>query len=550
MVVPLVVTVLAGGLVTALSARKGLPLVAAAALGVVASGLAVLWTVVPGATRFGFPTITSAHVVSNEIHRARAVMGSHRTPVPDVGGVVIIASFASGLVTVAARTLFELSRRHARGWPKLLALLPTFGMFCYSAPLSARIDRPQFTILYLASALLFVVAADSGNLSLLPSGPYKRVRGALSTHLPSVAAAGAALVVLVIAAGALAGTVPLAFPWWNQSPGTGNGAGKGGAHSEVTALSMVANLQGDETKSANVQMFEATSPVATYWQVGLLTVFDGAKWSPGTAETAALDGTGVLTPPIPELPSAQNTFIASVTIQDFTGRLLPTPPQAILPTVNSPIQDIRIADGIGVAVSKPLGSGKSYQVVAARTAVPSLSSGPSTLADIYAGLGELGPGVPALPPGIPAEVKTIASQVVAGARNPLEQVQALVNYFHSDTFAYTLDPPPVPKGQNALLAFLTTNRFGFCQQFAGAFGVLARELGLPVRLAVGFTPGRTVQKGGARIPGDRGRRPRVARGLHGSCARLAVGRPHAEPGQRRADGAWRGELPPYRLQRQ
>jgi hypothetical protein len=85
---------------------------------------------------------------------------------------------------------------------------------------------------------------------------------------------------------------------------------------------------------------------------------------------------------------------------------------------------------------------------------------------------------------------------VAGVSNPLEQVQALVNYFHSDLFAYTLEPPQPPKGENPLLAFLTTNRFGFCQQFAGAFGVLARELGIPVRLAVGFTPGRTVQKGG------------------------------------------------------
>ncbi len=178
-VVPMVVTVVVGGIVTAIASRKGLPLVVAALLGVVATGLAVLWTVVPGATRFGFPTVTTAHVISSEIHRARAVMGSHRTPVPAVGGVVLIASLSAGIVCVAARVLFELARGHPRGWPRLAALVPTFAMFCYSAPLSARIDRPQMTILYLASALIFVVATDSGGLTLGPSGALQpRQRGA------------------------------------------------------------------------------------------------------------------------------------------------------------------------------------------------------------------------------------------------------------------------------------------------------------------------------------------------------------------------------------
>ncbi|MGO9341566.1 MAG: transglutaminase domain-containing protein [Acidimicrobiales bacterium] len=501
-IVPMAVTVIAGGLVTALCSRRGLPLLVATLLGVIASCLAVLWTVVPGATRFGFPTVTTFHVISNEIHRARAVMGSHRTPVPDVGGVVLIASFSAGIVCVAARALFELSRRNMRGWPRLAALLPTFGMLCYSAPLSARIDRPQITVLYLASALIFVVAADSGGQTLAPSGPYNRVRGALATYLPSAAAGGAALLVSLIAAAALAGTVPLAFPWWNQTPGIGGLPGRGAGHNQVTALSMIANLQGDETASANVQMFEATSPVPTYWQVGLLTVFDEAKgqWSPGPEEAEALDGKAVATPPIPLLPSAETygTFISSVTIQNFSGRLVPAPPLAILPTVNSPIQTIRIADGIGVSLSSPVTSGKSYQIVAGVSHIPSIASGPSSVADIYAGLQDAGPEYLALPSGIPSQVKAIAEQVVTGARahTPLEQVQALVNYFRSGSFTYSLYPPPVPKGQNSLIYFLIQSRVGFCQQFAGAFGVLARELGIPVRLAVGFTPGHTVQKGG------------------------------------------------------
>ncbi len=430
-------------------------------------------------------------------------MGSHRTPVPDVAGVVLIASLSAGLVSVAARILFEMSRRHAR-WPRLLALVPTLGMFGYSSPLSARIDRPQITILYLASALVFVAASDSGGLALRPAGTYDRFRSVLATHLPSFADAGAALLIVVLAAGALADTQPLAFPWWSQTPGDGNLSGKGASHSMVTALSLVANLQGDETKSANVPMFQGTSPIPTYWQVGLLTVFDETKgqWTPGPDEAAALDGSNALTPPAPLLPQpiesgpSATLFIASVSIQNLSTRLLPAPPIALLPTVNSPIQAIRIADGIGLAVSSPLTLGENYQIVSERAQVPSLNSGPQSLAEIDLGLEGSGPQYLALPAGIPAEVKTIARQAVAGAKTPIEQVQALVDYFRSGNFSYTLYPPAVPKGKNALVEFLTVTRLGFCQQFAGAFGVLARELGLPVRLAVGFTPGHAVQKGG------------------------------------------------------
>jgi transglutaminase-like putative cysteine protease len=498
--VPLVVTVLAGGVVSALCSRKGLPLIVVALLGVIASALAVIWTVVPGATRFGFPTITTAHVISSEIHAARAVMGSNRTPVPGVGGVLLIACFSAGVVCVVARVLYEFSRRHLRGSSRLAALLPTFGMLCYSSPLSARIDRPQITILYLASGLGFVIASDSSDLTLAPCAPYKRFRAALATYLPSVAAAAAALVVLVLAAGALAGTVPVAFPWWNQTPGNGTQPGRGPSHNQVTALSLVANLQGDETNSANVHMFQATSPVPTYWQVGVLTVFDEQKgqWVPGQDEADALDGKGAGTPAEPLLPSPDEfgTFISAVTIQNFTGRLLPAPPLAILPTVNSPIQDIRTADGIGLSVTAPITSGKSYQIVSGLSDVPSLSSGPASLADIYSGLQDAGPQYLALPPGIPAEVKTIALKAVAKAHNPLEEVQALVDYFRSGNFTYSLYPAAVPPGYNPLVYFLTESRVGYCQQFAGSFGVLARELGIPVRLAVGFTPGRLVQKGG------------------------------------------------------
>jgi transglutaminase-like putative cysteine protease len=94
-------------------------------------------------------------------------------------------------------------------------------------------------------------------------------------------------------------------------------------------------------------------------------------------------------------------------------------------------------------------------------------------------------------PLLPASIRAIASQVTAGAHTPLGQAEALVNWFRSGRFRYTLTPPVTATGANPLVSFLTQTRAGTCEQFAGAFTVLARSLGLPTRLVVGFTAGKS-----------------------------------------------------------
>jgi hypothetical protein len=93
-------------------------------------------------------------------------------------------------------------------------------------------------------------------------------------------------------------------------------------------------------------------------------------------------------------------------------------------------------------------------------------------------------------PALPASIKELATRATADAATPLGQAEALVNWFRSGRFRYTLHPPTPPAGADPLVSFLTQSRAGTCEQFAGAFTVLARSLGLPTRLVVGFTAGR------------------------------------------------------------
>jgi len=60
---------------------------------------------------------------------------------------------------------------------------------------------------------------------------------------------------------------------------------------------------------------------------------------------------------------------------------------------------------------------------------------------------------------------------------------------------------PPGSGAGALERFLFETRRGYCEQFAGAFAVLARAAGLPTRVAVGFTPGDLGNDGRYRVRG-------------------------------------------------
>lgn len=56
-------------------------------------------------------------------------------------------------------------------------------------------------------------------------------------------------------------------------------------------------------------------------------------------------------------------------------------------------------------------------------------------------------------------------------------------------FRYS-EHPPRARGEPPLIQFVTSTRAGYCQHFAGAMALMARLLGIPSRVAVGFTSGR------------------------------------------------------------
>jgi transglutaminase-like putative cysteine protease len=94
-----------------------------------------------------------------------------------------------------------------------------------------------------------------------------------------------------------------------------------------------------------------------------------------------------------------------------------------------------------------------------------------------------------LPTGINPIVRQYATQVTANESSRFEKAVALQQWFREEGgFTYDTDVN-LGNGTDDLVAFLSEGdggRTGYCEQFAAAMAVMARELGIPARVAVGF----------------------------------------------------------------
>ncbi|MFI1537124.1 DUF3488 and DUF4129 domain-containing transglutaminase family protein [Streptomyces anandii] len=93
-----------------------------------------------------------------------------------------------------------------------------------------------------------------------------------------------------------------------------------------------------------------------------------------------------------------------------------------------------------------------------------------------------------IPKSLPSVVAQTARTVTEGAANHYEQAVKLQDWFALDGgFQYDTQVE-VGSGSQAIAKFLKDKR-GFCVHFSFAMAAMARTLGIPARVAVGFAPG-------------------------------------------------------------
>ncbi len=83
--------------------------------------------------------------------------------------------------------------------------------------------------------------------------------------------------------------------------------------------------------------------------------------------------------------------------------------------------------------------------------------------------------------------EAMAAEWEARYSEPVERVQAALNYLRDQQFTYTLEPPLL--GDSPVDEFIFDTRAGFCEHFAGSFVYLMRAAGVPARVVLGYQGG-------------------------------------------------------------
>nr|BFE28618.1 hypothetical protein GCM10010200_008690 [Actinomadura rugatobispora] len=224
-------------------------------------------------------------------------------------------------------------------------------------------------------------------------------------------------------------------------------------------------------------------------RLAVLDRFDGVTWS----STARFAPTGSRVPAAPDAGGDAGDGTVRTAPQRITIRDLPG---VWVPAADRP----RRVEGLGVVVdpasgalaaARPLRNGQSYRVtseIREWDAGDLAAAGIAQDAEARAALQlPWGPGA-TKPPVQLEEFRRFAQGATAGAVSPIQRAAMLA--VHLKSYAkYDVTAPP-GHSYRQLDYFLSEGRRGTPEHFAASYAVLARTLGLPTRIMVGFSGGR------------------------------------------------------------
>jgi len=277
---------------------------------------------------------------------------------------------------------------------------------------------------------------------------------------------------------------PLAVPTVGLSLldlGTG-----GDGDSDISIDNPTADLRRNLTRPDDVPLLDVRTddPDPSYLRISVLNRFTDNTWSSGDRAIPTDQVADGALPPLegvdPDVPATEHDYEVSVA-EDFDSRWLPT--QAPVSAVDAEGDwrfDTETMDFL--AGEDDLSTaGLDYTMTAV-----DLDYSARVLDTAAQSYPQLPDELTRVPEDLPAVVGDLAREVTAEARTPYEQAAALQQWYRRDGgFEYSLDSVPERVGVDELETFLD-QRVGYCQQFAASMAVMARTLGIPARVAVGF----------------------------------------------------------------
>jgi transglutaminase-like putative cysteine protease len=406
-----------------------------------------------------------------------------------IGGVLLIG-LAVDIVAVTFRTAAP-------------AGLPLLALYSVAAGLSYGGAGWLSFLLAACGYLLLLLAEGRDRLSQWGRvfGGVSRTSGGLAAGLEGASGRALAPVRTGRRIGAVALGIALAVPaalpaldgGFLDGTGGGTGRGGGGGGGTISAVNPLVSLQNDLNQPENRQVMtyrtNSGSPQDFYLRILALDRFSGGEWRPSTRRRgdvpdrlprpAGLGGDVAVTEirtNIRASRSYQQTYLPlpyPVSKVDIQGRWRYEPEGRTL-----------VGDG-GQTTS------------GARYAVSSLVVMPTSrqLGQAPAPRGDLTREYTRLPASLPDVVERTAERVTRGAANDYERAVKLQDWFASEG-GFRYDTTVTSGTGTAAIERFLKDREGFCVHFSSTMAAMARTLGIPARVAVGFTPG-TVQADGS-----------------------------------------------------
>jgi transglutaminase-like putative cysteine protease len=471
----LLCTLLAHGLAAVARRRRWpAPVVGLTALVGLVVALGILHA--PGTTFGGVPTLGTLQELHRQLVDAGRSFSTATPPAPLEPGYVVAWSAAAWVVALTA----DAAAFRARA--TFESIVPAGSLFVFASALGSGRYRVPATVAFLAAALLawltqrLVGRARTSRWVGAGGGS-----GLLAVAGPGLALAVAAVVVTALVAPRLPGAGAEALVHWDHR-----------APSTRVTISPLVDLRTRLVDESTIEVFTVTSDVRSYWRLTALDDFDGRVWSSDN-RYRPLDGR--FTPD--DAPRAQ-TVRADQTFH-ITGLESAWLPAAFRAVSVSGVGARYDAGSSTWLADDDTNQGETYRAV---SLVPVVTAGELSgpAASVPSSIQRADT---ALPDDFPARVTDLARSVVAGAQTPFEVALRLQDYLRSSAFTYDLD---VGQGESnhALEEFLFDTHTGYCEQFAGSFAAMARSIGLPARVAVGFTPGDQVGPDTYRVLGLHG----------------------------------------------
>ncbi|MGI8552539.1 MAG: transglutaminase domain-containing protein [Dehalococcoidia bacterium] len=210
-------------------------------------------------------------------------------------------------------------------------------------------------------------------------------------------------------------------------------------------------------------------------------------WKAGSRQSEDLGSSGLVGGPAADKsPYKDRKEVPVSVIVDTPDQVLLTVGEPVSANLDARAEVINAAQGQDIGAVRPkhaLKVGDTYTLTGSisQASVESLEAAGAAYPDWVKGR------YLQLPSELPARVGTLATQITTGKASAYDKVSAIQDYLRQlpDTF----DIPAVPPDRDGVDYFLFDLKRGYSDYHASAMVVLLRSLGIPARLATGFSVG-------------------------------------------------------------